>query len=46
MKRDTALLAKAGYRLDGTTVVDLFPHTPHIEAVSRFIRPAAGAEHQ
>ena len=42
--RDAALLARAGYRLDGTTVIDLFPHTPHLEAVSRFIRVAPGAE--
>jgi 23S rRNA (uracil1939-C5)-methyltransferase len=36
--RDTGLLAAAGYRLDACTLVDLFPHTPHIEVVSRFVR--------
>ena len=36
--RDAALLAGHGFRHDGTTLVDLFPHTPHTEAVSRFIR--------
>ena len=36
--RDTALLAAAGYRLEGVTVLDLFPHTFHVEAVSRFVR--------
>lgn len=36
--RDARLLADAGYRHDGSTVVDLFPHTPHVEVVSRFIR--------
>ena len=36
--RDARLLADAGYRLHGTTVVDLFPHTAHIELVSRFDR--------
>lgn len=36
--RDARLLADAGYRHDGTTLVDLFPHTPHVEAVTRFIR--------
>jgi 23S rRNA (uracil1939-C5)-methyltransferase len=34
--RDTKLLADCGYRFDGATVVDLFPHTPHVEVVSRF----------
>lgn len=36
--RDAALLSGYGFLHDGTTVVDLFPHTPHVEAVSRFIR--------
>jgi 23S rRNA (uracil1939-C5)-methyltransferase len=36
--RDAGLLAAAGYRLDRTTVVDSFPQTFHIEAVSVFER--------
>jgi 23S rRNA (uracil1939-C5)-methyltransferase len=36
--RDTALLRAEGFEHDGTTLVDLFPHTPHVEAVTRFIR--------
>jgi len=36
--RDAQLLAGHGYRLQWTTVVDMFPGTPHIEAVSRFVR--------
>jgi tRNA/tmRNA/rRNA uracil-C5-methylase (TrmA/RlmC/RlmD family) len=36
--RDTRLLDAAGYDHDGTTVVDLFPHTAHVEAVTRFVR--------
>jgi 23S rRNA (uracil1939-C5)-methyltransferase len=36
--RDAQLLAGYGFRHDGTTLVDLFPHTPHVEAVTRFIR--------
>ena len=34
--RDAALLIAHGYRLSGSTVVDLFPHTPHVEVVSVF----------
>ncbi len=36
--RDTALLGKAGYRFAHTTPVELFPQTPHVEAVSVFHR--------
>ena len=36
--RDAGLLARAGYDLVGATVVDVFPHTPHVEVVSRFDR--------
>jgi 23S rRNA (uracil1939-C5)-methyltransferase len=38
LARDARLLAAAGFRHDGTALVDLFPHTPHVEAVTRFIR--------
>jgi 23S rRNA (uracil1939-C5)-methyltransferase len=38
--RDAALLAGHGFRHDGSTLVDLFPHTPHAEVVTRFIRNA------
>jgi 23S rRNA (uracil1939-C5)-methyltransferase len=36
--RDAALLARHGYRHDGTEVLDLFPHTHHVECVTRFVR--------
>jgi 23S rRNA (uracil1939-C5)-methyltransferase len=36
--RDAGLLAKAGWSHDGSTLVDLFPDTPHVEVVSRFVR--------
>jgi 23S rRNA (uracil1939-C5)-methyltransferase len=36
--RDAGLLADRGYELSSVTLVDLFPHTAHIEAVSRFDR--------
>lgn len=38
MARDTALLAARGYAHRGSTVLDLFPHTPHVEVVTRFDR--------
>ena len=36
--RDAGLLAEAGYELQEVTLVDLFPHTAHVEVVSRFDR--------
>ena len=36
--RDARLFAEAGYRHAGTTLVDLFPHTSHVEAVTGFVR--------
>jgi 23S rRNA (uracil1939-C5)-methyltransferase len=36
--RDARLLGEAGYALAGATLVDLFPHTSHLEVVSRFER--------
>jgi 23S rRNA (uracil1939-C5)-methyltransferase len=39
--RDTRLLAEAGYRLTDCETLDLFPHTHHVEVVSRFERADA-----
>lgn len=36
--RDAGLLAAAGYRFDGATLVDMFPQTHHVEVVSAFRR--------
>jgi 23S rRNA (uracil1939-C5)-methyltransferase len=36
--RDAKLLAKSGYRHETSEVVDTFPHTTHVEVVSRFVR--------
>lgn len=36
--RDASLLAAYGYRHDGTEVLDVFPHTHHVECVTRFVR--------
>ncbi len=38
MARDTVLLTESGYRLASITLVDAFPHTFHVETVSRFER--------
>ncbi len=38
LARDLAWLAAGGYQLEGLTLVDLFPHTAHIEAVARLTR--------
>lgn len=39
--RDAKLLAAAGYRHERSEVVDTFPHTTHVEVVSRFTRDTA-----
>ncbi|NDF81562.1 MAG: hypothetical protein EB130_00180 [Actinobacteria bacterium] len=36
--RDARLLVDAGYDLVNAEVLDLFPHTHHVEVVSRFVR--------
>ena len=36
LARDATLLATHGYVHAGSTVLDLFPHTPHVEVVTRF----------
>jgi len=36
--RDTALLTERGFRLERAELVDLFPHSHHVEVVSRFAR--------
>jgi 23S rRNA (uracil1939-C5)-methyltransferase len=38
LARDARLLADAGYELAAATLVDLFPHTSHVEVVTRFDR--------
>lgn len=38
LARDAALLAEVGYRHVTSTVLDVFPHTPHVEVVTRFDR--------
>jgi 23S rRNA (uracil1939-C5)-methyltransferase len=40
LARDVGELARQGYRLDWVQPVDMFPQTPHIEAVARLRRTA------
>jgi 23S rRNA (uracil1939-C5)-methyltransferase len=40
LARDIAELTRGGYRLRWVQPVDMFPHTPHIEAVARLDRVA------
>ena len=35
--RDARLLTEAGYRFEHATMIDMFPHTSHVEVVSRFV---------
>ena len=38
---NAARFVEGGYTLEWVRPVDMFPQTPHIEAVARFTRPAA-----
>jgi 23S rRNA (uracil1939-C5)-methyltransferase len=38
LARDVGELVQSGYRLEWVQPVDMFPHTPHIEAVARLTR--------
>lgn len=39
--RDARLLGTSGYELEYCDVLDVFPHTHHVETVSRFVRSKA-----
>jgi 23S rRNA (uracil1939-C5)-methyltransferase len=38
MIRDAKFLKSAGYRMSEVGVLDMFPHTAHVESISLFVR--------
>ena len=38
LARDVRLLVDAGYRAEGVELVDMFPHTHHVEAVTTLVK--------
>ena len=38
LARDLATAARAGFAVDSVQPIDMFPHTPHIEAVASLLR--------
>lgn len=37
LARDVASLKEAGYKLDKMSLIDQFPHTPHVECIARLV---------
>ncbi|MBJ7223654.1 MULTISPECIES: 23S rRNA (uracil(1939)-C(5))-methyltransferase RlmD [unclassified Brenneria] len=43
LARDSKILLAAGYRLANVTMLDMFPHTGHLESMALFLRDSDGA---
>ncbi|MFE8046692.1 23S rRNA (uracil(1939)-C(5))-methyltransferase RlmD [Brenneria goodwinii] len=43
LARDSKILLDAGYRLSNVTMLDMFPHTGHLESMALFVRDSGEA---
>ncbi|QTF07271.1 23S rRNA (uracil(1939)-C(5))-methyltransferase RlmD [Brenneria izadpanahii] len=46
LARDSKILLDAGYRLSNVTMLDMFPHTGHLESMALFLRDSGEADTQ
>ncbi|MCG8707334.1 23S rRNA (uracil(1939)-C(5))-methyltransferase RlmD [Brenneria sp. 4F2] len=46
LARDSKILLDAGYRLSNVTMLDMFPHTGHLESMALFLRDSGKADTQ
>ena len=41
LARDAEYLVKRGFRVDAVGLIDMFPHTAHLESMALFVREAS-----